>query len=59
MKVAARPERRLETATLAARITPVGELAQDELVVVGVSTGGPRTLEEVLPQLPADFPVRY
>lgn len=56
VKVAARPERRLETATLAARITPVGELAQDELVVVGVSTGGPRTLEEVLPQLPADFP---
>ncbi|MFO1368084.1 MAG: chemotaxis response regulator protein-glutamate methylesterase [Marinagarivorans sp.] len=56
MKVAARPERRLEASTLAARITPMGELAQDELVVMGVSTGGPRTLEEVLPQLPADFP---
>lgn len=26
------------------------------LVVVGVSTGGPRTLEEILPQLPGDFP---
>ncbi len=26
------------------------------LVLIGVSTGGPRTLEEVLPQLPADFP---
>lgn len=26
------------------------------LVVVGVSTGGPRVLEEILPQLPADFP---
>jgi two-component system chemotaxis response regulator CheB len=26
------------------------------LVVIGVSTGGPRTLEEILPQLPADFP---
>lgn len=25
------------------------------LVVVGVSTGGPRTLEEILPPLPADF----
>lgn len=26
------------------------------LVVVGVSTGGPRTLEDILPALPADFP---
>lgn len=28
----------------------------DGLVVVGVSTGGPRTLEDILPALPADFP---
>lgn len=26
------------------------------VVVVGVSTGGPRTLEDILPALPADFP---
>ena len=26
------------------------------LVMVGVSTGGPRTLEDILPLLPADFP---
>jgi len=27
------------------------------LVLIGVSTGGPRTLEEILPELPADFPL--
>lgn len=26
------------------------------LVLIGVSTGGPRTLEEILPELPGDFP---
>lgn len=26
------------------------------LVIIGVSTGGPSTLEEILPQLPADYP---
>jgi len=26
------------------------------IVLVGVSTGGPRTLEDILPELPADFP---
>ena len=28
----------------------------DGLVIIGVSTGGPRTLEDILPALPADFP---
>ena len=33
-------------------------LSRDKLgiVLVGVSTGGPGTLEEILPQLPAGFP---
>jgi len=31
-------------------------VAGDGLVIVGVSTGGPSTLEEILPQLPGDFP---
>jgi len=29
----------------------------ERLVLIGVSTGGPRTLEEILPELPADFPM--
>jgi len=31
-------------------------VAGEGLVLIGVSTGGPRTLEEILPLLPADFP---
>ena len=30
--------------------------AEEGLVVIGVSTGGPSTLEEILPKLAADFP---
>jgi two-component system chemotaxis response regulator CheB len=30
--------------------------ADMRLVLIGVSTGGPRTLEEILPHLPEDFP---
>ena len=31
-------------------------VAGDGVLLIGVSTGGPRALEELLPQLPADFP---
>lgn len=33
-----------------------GYSASNPLVLIGVSTGGPRTLEEILPQLPGTFP---
>ena len=31
-------------------------VAANSLVVIGVSTGGPRTLEDILPHLPLEFP---
>jgi len=31
-------------------------ITREGIVVIGVSTGGPRTLEEILPLLPVDFP---
>ncbi|MDQ2103148.1 chemotaxis-specific protein-glutamate methyltransferase CheB [Azospirillum isscasi] len=47
----------------APRAEPRGEAGGEEdeeggegLVLIGVSTGGPRTLEDILPLLPADFP---
>jgi two-component system chemotaxis response regulator CheB len=39
----------------ASRFTPVPQKVSDRLIAIGVSTGGPRTLMEVLPQLPADL----
>ncbi|QIK36667.1 chemotaxis-specific protein-glutamate methyltransferase CheB [Caldichromatium japonicum] len=37
------------------RRSPAAQEAEG-LVIIGVSTGGPSTLEEILPQLPADYP---
>ena len=47
-----RSERESKVRPLAARHGVVGE----GVVLIGVSTGGPRTLEDILPLLPADFP---
>lgn len=37
-------------------VAPAVMAAGAGVVLIGVSTGGPRTLEEILPGLPADFP---
>jgi two-component system chemotaxis response regulator CheB len=46
---------RTDTAALKVRSPPSGK-AIAGLVLIGVSTGGPRTLEEILPPLPDSFP---
>jgi two-component system chemotaxis response regulator CheB len=43
-----------ETAQRASAVATAG--ASDGLLIIGVSTGGPRALEQVLPALPANFP---
>ncbi|WP_413460174.1 chemotaxis-specific protein-glutamate methyltransferase CheB [Herbaspirillum huttiense] len=62
------PRTAVRTRTIARPADPVGSAAvapapstpldarQPGVVVIGVSTGGPRTLERILPQLPAHFP---
>ncbi|MEA5446758.1 chemotaxis-specific protein-glutamate methyltransferase CheB [Gammaproteobacteria bacterium AB-CW1] len=45
-----------EPAVVAPRRAEITPLSNEGVVVIGVSTGGPRTLEHILPQLPASFP---
>jgi two-component system chemotaxis response regulator CheB len=62
-----RLESRLATASAAPAVSsspsfsspspPVPRQSQAELVVIGISTGGPQALRQMIPQLPADFPV--
>jgi two-component system chemotaxis response regulator CheB len=42
--------------TAAPRMRPIAVETVSGVVLVGVSTGGPRTLEDILPLLPEDFP---
>jgi two-component system, chemotaxis family, protein-glutamate methylesterase/glutaminase len=51
-RVSAR-RRELDSRSLA---RPAAAVAVPGVVLIGVSTGGPRTLEEILPALPADYP---
>jgi two-component system chemotaxis response regulator CheB len=50
-----RPESE-STATVRRTVAVKRGVAGDGLVLIGVSTGGPRTLEDILPLLPAEFP---
>jgi two-component system chemotaxis response regulator CheB len=47
---------RVRTEQAAPRARPASGRAPAGLVLIGVSTGGPRTLEDILPPLPASFP---
>jgi two-component system, chemotaxis family, protein-glutamate methylesterase/glutaminase len=54
--------KRGESAASASRRTPIGEApalkdSPIEVVVIGLSTGGPSALEQMLPRLPSSFPV--
>jgi two-component system chemotaxis response regulator CheB len=51
-----RQRMREERESVERSVTPVPGLASDGLLLIGVSTGGPRALEEVLPLLPSNFP---
>lgn len=57
-RVSSARERVREEKSSIARRKPIARRAatRDGLMLIGVSTGGPRTLEEILPVLPADFP---
>ncbi len=67
-KVRMKPARKAAPRQVEPRILPVAAIAaprppvlrrsagRNGVVVIGVSTGGPRTLELILPSLPANFP---
>ncbi|KPF96604.1 chemotaxis protein CheY, partial [beta proteobacterium AAP121] len=52
----ARPPRPEPARSSAPALRGADALKPAGLVIIGVSTGGPRTLEDILPQLPGDFP---
>jgi two-component system chemotaxis response regulator CheB len=47
-----RPETNIEK-----YLQPVSNVPQIDIVVIGISTGGPNALRKILPQFPEDFPV--
>jgi two-component system chemotaxis response regulator CheB len=55
-KPAAAPAQLRAAAAPRTASAPLARASLPGLVLIGVSTGGPRTLEEILPRLPANFP---
>lgn len=49
-------DRKTSTASQVTRVQEPARPPEDRMVLIGVSTGGPSTLEEILPLLPADYP---
>ena len=54
-KIASTPEE--PTATTSETATKIAGNHSVDLVVIGISTGGPQALKRLIPQFPADFPV--
>jgi two-component system chemotaxis response regulator CheB len=57
VKAAARATPRPPAAPAAASVVSPPPRRRTDVVVIGVSTGGPQALKQLLPRLPADFPV--
>ena len=48
---------RVETPPTVSRLRPFARAPRPEVVLIGVSTGGPNALSTLIPALPADFPL--
>ena len=57
VKAAARSPRRVPPAARPAPLAGHPSRGTFDIVVIGVSTGGPQALKQLVPSLPADFPV--
>lgn len=58
VKAAARAPRRMPAATIERRAVPRRQARGPiDILVIGISTGGPQALKVLIPQLPADCPV--